>query len=100
MRVATLPVGYADGYRRCLAGKGYVLIHGEKAPLVGRICMDQCMVDVTAIPDVKKGDPVVLIGRQGEQTISADLVAQWMDTIHYEVLTGIGHRVPRFYHDA
>lgn len=100
MKVATLPVGYADGFRRCLAGKGYVLIRGQKAPLVGRVCMDQCMVDVTRLPGVSKGDAVVLLGTQGEETITADQMAQWMDTIHYEVLTGIGSRVPRLYHDA
>lgn len=100
MRVATLPVGYADGYRRSLGKEGYVLLHGMRAPIVGRVCMDQCMVDVTDIPDVCKGDPVVLIGRQGGEEITAGMLARWMDTIHYEVLTGIGQRVPRFYRDA
>lgn len=99
MLVATLPVGYADGYRRSLSGKGYVLLHGHRAPIVGRICMDQCMCDVTDIPDVARLDEVVLLGRDGEERITADLMAEWMDTISYEVVTCIGKRVPRLYVD-
>ncbi len=99
MLVATLPVGYADGYRRSLSGKGHVLIHGYKAPIVGRICMDQCMCDVTDIPGVARLDEVILLGRDGEGSISADLMAEWMDTNSYEVVTCIGKRVPRLYTD-
>ena len=67
LRVATVPVGYADGYPRQLSGKGWVLVHGKKAPILGRVCMDQFMIDVTEIPDVKKGDQVTLIGRDGDE---------------------------------
>jgi len=90
--IATVPVGYADGYRRGFTGKGWVLIHGEKAPIVGRVCMDQTMVDVTHIADVKPGDPVVLLGRQGDAAITADAMADWADTIHYEIVTELGRR--------
>jgi len=96
-RVATLPVGYADGYARCLGGKASVLIHGQKAPVVGRVCMDYCMADVTNIPNVQPGDEVTLIGQQDGETLTAHQIALWMDTIHYEVVTGIGKRVPRIY---
>jgi alanine racemase len=94
MRIATIPVGYADGVRRSPAWRE-VLIRGQRAPIVGRICMDYALVDVTAISGVKRGDGVVLIGSQGDQTISADEVATWLDTISYEVLTSILPRVPR-----
>ncbi len=93
--IATLPVGYADGYHRSYAGKGYVLIRGARAPVVGRITMDMCMIDVTDIPSVEMGDDVVLLGTQGHERISAELMAEWAGTIHYEVLCGIGARVPR-----
>lgn len=95
--IATLPIGYADGYPRFLSGKGRVLIHGEYAPVVGNICMDQCMIDVTHIPDVRKYDEVVLIGSQGDKTILADEIAQKTDTINYEIVCRIGQRVPRVY---
>ena len=72
LRVATVPVGYADGYPRQLSGKGWVLVHGKKAPILGRVCMDQFMIDVTEIPDVKKGDQVTLIGRDGDEFISIE----------------------------
>lgn len=93
--IATLPVGYADGYHRSYAGKGYVLVRGQRAPVVGRITMDMCMIDVTDVHGVQMGDEVVLLGRQGTEQISAELMAQWAGTIHYEVLCGIGARVPR-----
>ena len=95
--VATVPVGYADGYRRALSGKFYVLIHGEKAPILGRICMDQMMVDVTNIPDVTVGDAVVLIGADGEKTITMEEISAAADSFNYEFVCGIGRRVPRYY---
>jgi len=97
MRLATVAVGYADGYRRSFA-PGDVLIHGKRAPLVGRVCMDQCMVDVTHIPEVEPGDEVVLLGRQGDEYIPAEELAARDHTIHYEIMTGIGMRVERRYH--
>ncbi len=95
--VATVPVGYADGYRRALSGKFYVLIRGRKAPILGRICMDQMMVDVTQIPNVEVGDRVVLIGSDGEHTITMEQIASAADTFNYEFVCGISRRVPRFY---
>lgn len=97
MRIATLPLGYADGYSRAFSNRGAVLIHGERAPIIGRVCMDQMMVDVSAIPSVSIGDEVILLGRQGGQAITADDLAEQIGTISYEILTGIGKRVPRFY---
>ncbi|NLY18345.1 MAG: alanine racemase [Clostridiaceae bacterium] len=96
-KIATLPVGYADGYSRLLSNYGRVLIHGKYAPIVGRICMDQCMVDVTDIPDVKTGDEAVFIGRQGNNEITADEVADLAGTINYEVVCLVGKRIPRVY---
>jgi len=95
--VATLPIGYADGYRRALSNKGHVLVRGVRAPIVGRVCMDQVMVDVTGIPGVCTGDEVVLLGSQGQETISVDDLAAEVGTISHEILTGIGERVPRIY---
>ncbi|MBO8171641.1 MAG: alanine racemase [Bacillaceae bacterium] len=95
--IATLPIGYADGYSRSLSNKGEVLVHGTRAPIVGRICMDQTMVRVTHIPGVEVGDEVVLIGKQGEDQISMDEVAHWLNTINYEVPCIISKRVPRIY---
>ena len=95
--VATVPVGYADGYRRALSGKFYVLIHGQKAPILGRICMDQMMVDVTDISDVQVGDRVVLIGSDGAHTITMEEISAAADTFNYEFVCGISRRVPKFY---
>lgn len=86
-RVAVLPVGYADGWPRALSGRGYVLIGGRRAPLIGRICMNLCMVDVTHIPDAQAGDAAVLLGRQGDEVITAETIADQLGTIAYEVLT-------------
>jgi alanine racemase len=97
-KVATLPVGYADGYRRSLSGKGYVLIHGKKAPILGRVCMDQTMVDVTDIPDVKLDDKVILIGRSGQEEITIDEMAAETGTINYEIICGLSRRIPRAYY--
>ena len=96
--IATLPVGYADGYRRGMTGKCHVLIHGKKAPVIGKICMDQIMVDVTDIPDVKINDPVTLIGRDGQEEITPDHLAGWADTINYEIACGLARRLPRIYY--
>ena len=96
-RVATVPVGYADGYRRSLSGKFYVLIRGKKAPILGRVCMDQMMVDVTDIPDVTSRDQVVLVGRSGDEEITMEQIAAAADSFNYEFVCGISRRVPRIY---
>ncbi|MEK7229602.1 MAG: alanine racemase [Candidatus Binatota bacterium] len=96
--IATLPVGYADGYPRLLSNRGVVLVRGKRAPIVGRVCMDLTMVDVTDIRGVQQGDEVILLGKQGRDTISADEMALWAETISYEILTSISARVPRIYH--
>ncbi len=93
--IATLPVGYADGFRRAPSTWGSVLIHGQEAPIIGRVCMDQCMVDVSHIPQTRVGDEVVLIGRQGDATLTAEEVARRLGTINYEVVSAILARVPR-----
>lgn len=96
-RVALVPVGYGDGYHRFLSNRGAVLIRGQRAPIVGRVCMDQFVVDVSHIPAVQLHDVVVLIGRQGEERIPAEEVARWAETINYEVTTGLLPRVVRIY---
>ncbi len=96
-RIAVLPVGYADGYNRLLSNRGAVLLEGQRAPIVGRICMDLTMVDVTEIPAVRTGSEAVLIGAQGELRVTADDLAALIGTIPYEILCAIGPRVPRFY---
>ncbi|MBU0578312.1 alanine racemase [Patescibacteria group bacterium] len=96
-RIAVIPVGYYDGYVRALSSKGFVLIKGEKAPVLGRICMNMIMVDITDIPDVKLEDEVVLIGRQGKNQITAEDIGEWSGTINYEVTTRIGERILRIY---
>jgi alanine racemase len=96
-RIAVLPVGYADGYNRLLSNRGAVLIGGRRAPVVGRVCMDMTMVDVTDVPGVEIGHEAVLIGRQGCEQITATDLAAWQQTIPYEVLCAIGPRVPRRY---
>jgi alanine racemase len=98
--IATLPVGYADGFNRLLSNRGSVLTHGQRAPIVGRISMDLTIIDVTAIKDVHVGDEVVLIGKQGMQEITAKEIAGLARTIPYEILCGISQRVPRFYKGA
>lgn len=95
--IATLPVGYGDGYRRLLSNRGEVLIRGRRAPVVGRVCMDQTMIRVCGIPDVKAGDVAVLFGQQDGALLHADEVARWLDTINYEVVTAVSYRVPRVY---
>ncbi|MCT4595827.1 MAG: alanine racemase [Anaeromicrobium sp.] len=96
-KIATIPIGYGDGFTRMLSGKANVLIKGKLAPIVGRICMDQCMVDVSSIENVRVGDEVVLIGSSGRNYISVDNIAQSLDTINYEVVCMINKRVPRVY---
>lgn len=97
-RIATIPIGYADGYTRLLTGKGKVLINGEEAPLVGKICMDQCMVDVTDFKSqVSVGDEVVLFGKQGGNEIRVEDIAGSIGTINYEIVSLIGKRIPRVY---
>ena len=97
MKVATVTTGYADGLNRLLSNKGFVMINGSKAPIVGRICMDQTLVDVTGIPDVKMGTEVVIIGESGDLTYTADDMAQDLGTIGYEVICNITKRVQRYY---
>lgn len=97
MKVATVTTGYADGLNRLLSNKGFVMINGYKAPIVGRICMDQTLVDVTEIPDVKMGTEVVIIGKSGDLTYTAADMAQDLGTIGYEVICSITKRVQRFY---
>lgn len=96
-KIATIPIGYADGYSRRLSNKGRVLIRGKYAPVVGNICMDQFMVDVSEISNVSIGDEVVVFGTQGENSIPVEELAELMDTINYEVMCMIGKRVPRIY---
>ena len=98
MRVAVVPVGYADGYlRRSGEGGAYMLLHGKRAPIVGRICMDQLMLDVTDISEAAPSDVVTVIGRDGDEEITAEMLAAINQTIPYEILCGVGERVPRFY---
>lgn len=97
MRVATIPVGYGDGYPRSLSNKGYVLIHGQKAPILGRVCMDQFMVDVTGIPEACVDTEVTLIGRDGENQIRVEDLAEIGGGFHYEIVCDIGKRVPRVF---
>jgi len=94
-RIATLPVGYADGWSRLLSNRGAVLVRGRRAPITGRVCMDLCMVDVTDVPGVEIGDEVVLIGRQGAEVQDAHQLAALQGTIAYDVLCAVGARVPR-----
>ncbi len=96
--IATIPVGYADGYRRSLSGNFYVLIRGQKAPILGRICMDQMMVDVTNIPDVKPDELVTLVGQNDGQTITVEEISAMADSFNYEFVCGISRRVPRLYY--
>lgn len=96
-RVATIPLGYADGLRRTLSNYGEMLVRGRRATIIGRICMDQTMLDVTKIPKVKVGDIVTILGQDGNEQITAMEMAKWLGTISYEVVCGISKRVPRVY---
>ena len=95
IRAATVTCGYGDGYHRSASGKACVLIHGRRAAVIGRICMDQMVADVTDIPDVKPGDEVILIGREGHEQITAEDLAKWSGTISYEILLSVGSRVKK-----
>ena len=97
MKVATIPAGYADGYPRSLSNKGWVLIHGKKAPVIGRICMDQFMVDVTEIPEVQTGDEITLAGKDGDEVLSLETLGDLSGRFSYEFACDIGKRVPRIY---
>ncbi len=98
-KVATVSVGYGDGYRRSLSNKGYVLIRGQKAPILGRVCMDQFMVDVTHIKDVQRGDVVTLLGKDGDMEITAEELAGMAgETFNYEIVCDIGKRIPRVFY--
>lgn len=98
-RIAVLPVGYGDGYPRALGNAAEALVRGRRVPVVGRVCMDLTMLDVTDVPQVREGDRVVLLGRQGKEEIGALELAALLDTIPYEVLCGVSPRVPRHYRD-
>lgn len=97
MRLATIPVGYADGYPRMLSNKGYVLVHDKKAPIIGRVCMDQFMVDVTDIPDVVFGDVVTLVGKEEMNSISIEELGELSGRFNYEFVCDLGKRIPRVY---
>jgi alanine racemase len=99
-RIATLPVGYADGYNRRFSNRGEVLVRGRRAPIVGRVSMDLVTIDVTGIPDAAPGDEVVLLGRQGAEEIRVEELASKLDTISYEVFCNVSARVPRVYRDG
>ena len=98
LRVATIPVGYADGYPRQLSNKGWVLIRGQKAPILGRVCMDQFMVDVTDIPEAKEGDRVTLVGRDHDACITLEELGELSGRFNYEFACLITPRVPRVYY--
>jgi alanine racemase len=94
-RIAVLPVGYYEGFNRRLSNQGYVLVQGERSPILGRVCMNMCMVDITHIPSANIGDEVVLIGKSGNEEISVDLLANLTGTINYDIVTGIQKDIPR-----
>ena len=96
-QIATIPVGYGDGYARSLSNKGYVLIHGKKAPVLGRVCMDQFMVDVTDIDDVKYVDKVTLIGNDGEEKLPVETLSELSGRFNYEFVCDLSKRIPREY---
>ncbi|MDE7430677.1 MAG: alanine racemase [Lachnospiraceae bacterium] len=98
MRIATIPIGYGDGYRRSLSNRGYVLIRGKRARILGRVCMDQFMVDVTDIEGVLKDDEVILIGKSGNEELSAETLAELAgETFNYEIVCDLGKRIPRVF---
>ena len=99
MRVATIPVGYGDGYPRSLSGgRGYVLIRGQRAPILGRVCMDQFMADVSDIPEVTRGESVILLGEDGDERITAEMLGDLSGRFNYELVCDLGKRVPRVFY--
>jgi alanine racemase len=96
-RIALVMCGYADGYRRSFGNRAHLLLRGRRAPVVGRVAMDMCMVDVTAVPGVQVGDVATVLGRDGEERVDADELATLADTISWEILAGVTARVPRLY---
>lgn len=96
-RIATIPVGYADGYDRILSSSGHMLVKGVRAPIIGRVCMDLTMIDVGHVPGVRLEDEVVILGSQGDETISADEIAERVGTINYEIVSSLTSRVPKVY---
>ena len=96
-RVMTIPVGYADGYHRCIGGVGRALVRGKSVPVIGRVCMDQAMLDVTDVPGAQAGDEVVLLGRQGDEKITVSEMGSWCNMIDYEVVLSPTWRVPKIY---
>lgn len=96
-KIATIPIGYADGYPRALSNKGRVLIKGKSAPIIGRVCMDQMMVDVTDIDDVKQGDVVTIVGSDGNETITVEELSAMSGSFNYEFVCNVNKRVPRVY---
>ena len=99
MRVATVPIGYADGYARAMSNTAYMLVNGQPAPVVGRVCMDQCLLDITDIDGVDVDTEVTAFGTDGEETLPIELVAEWANTINYEIVCRVSRRVPRRYLD-
>ncbi|MGD9175203.1 MAG: alanine racemase [Desulfobacterales bacterium] len=95
--IATVPIGYADGLNRLLSSRGQMLVGGQRVPIVGRVCMDLTMLDVGNVKDVQAGDEVVVFGQQGNETLTVDEMAETLNTINYEIVTGISARVPRVY---
>jgi alanine racemase len=95
--IATIPAGYADGYRRLFSSRGWMLVHGRRVPVIGRVCMDLTMLDVGAVPGARIEDEVVIIGKQGDGCISADDLARELETINYEIVCDVSARVPRVY---
>ncbi len=99
-QLASVPIGYADGFSRSFSNNGTMLVRGIKAPIVGRVCMDQTMIDVGHIPNVAPGDEVVIFGQQGSEILSADDLADRVGTINYEIVSALTSRVERVYSDS
>ncbi len=97
-RIATVPVGYGDGYPRALSNCGRILVHGKSVSIVGRVCMDQLMIDVTDVPEVKRGDTVTLMGSEGKENITAEEIGALSHSFHYEMVCNVGKRIPRVYY--
>ena len=94
-RIGVIPVGYFEGYSRALSSRAHVLVRGQRAPVLGRVCMNMFMVDVTDVPGAAAGDVAVLLGRDGDETVSAEALAGWAGTIHYEITTRVNPLLPR-----